>query len=297
MEPIAVELLMALAGGSAGAAGQQAWQTLHRLVMRRQAEGESEPPAVRELTAFAENPDSVERARELAEALLLRAQHDPVFAQALAAWKREAESTHTSSGDVHNEISGSTAHGTVIMGRDIHGTITFDGHTSPGPENDPDDDWPQEPPPGLGGTTGMTDEELTALAAAAGAVVVHMPELRQELARWVGRGDEQRERAVLSRLHQTASENAAADAIRAMLEDLSDLDREAVADALDQLLRRHGFASGLYGERGRGLSGPDNVVRGDQRNADIRGNNRSRVVGHTSPGPENDPDDDWPQES
>ncbi|WP_030670477.1 hypothetical protein [Streptomyces cellulosae] len=127
MDPIAPELLMALAGGTAGAAGEQIWTSLRNLVGRRSSAGE--PNHESELTALAEAADSAERATELAEALALRARQDPAFAEALAAWRREAEAlegTRTGSGDVRNVISGGTQ-STVVQARDVHGSINLGG--------------------------------------------------------------------------------------------------------------------------------------------------------------------------
>ena len=139
MVPIAPELLMALAGGTAGAAGEQIWTSLRNLVGRRSSGGEpdgqpqgephGEPQGERELTALVQVADSTERARELAEALALRARQDPAFAEALAAWRREAdalEGTRSGAGDVHNTVSGCTQD-TVIMARDVHGSINLGG--------------------------------------------------------------------------------------------------------------------------------------------------------------------------
>lgn len=127
MVPIAPELLMALAGGTAGAAGEQIWMSLRNLVRRRHSD--EEPYGEGELTALVQAADSAERATELAEALALRARQDPAFAEALAAWRQEAEvleGTRTGTGDVHNAISGGTQ-GTVIMARDVHGSINLGG--------------------------------------------------------------------------------------------------------------------------------------------------------------------------
>ncbi|MBC2877647.1 MULTISPECIES: hypothetical protein [Streptomyces] len=124
MDQIAPELLMTLAGGAAGAAGRQAWETLRSLVVRRRPGGEPEEDG--ELTALAEAPDDAARAAELAEALALRARQDPAFAQALADWRRQAEAlegtTRTGSGNVHNSVSGGTQN-TVIQARDVSGGI------------------------------------------------------------------------------------------------------------------------------------------------------------------------------
>ncbi|MEV7979934.1 hypothetical protein [Streptomyces sp. NPDC086519] len=127
MVPIAPELLMALAGGTAGAAGEQIWTSLRNLVRRRPSDGE--PYDEGELTALAEAPDNSERAVELARALALRARQDPAFAEALAAWRREAEAlegTRTGAGDVRNVVSGGTQ-STVIQTRDVHGSINLGG--------------------------------------------------------------------------------------------------------------------------------------------------------------------------
>ncbi|WP_414166444.1 hypothetical protein ACMATS_00665 [Streptoverticillium reticulum] len=127
MDLIAPELLMALAGGTAGAAGEQIWTSLRDLVGRRRSGGE--PGDQGELTALAEAPGNEKRATELAAVLALRARQDPAFAQALAAWRREAEALEgprTGAGDVHNEVSGGTQN-TVVQMRDVHGSITFGG--------------------------------------------------------------------------------------------------------------------------------------------------------------------------
>ncbi|MGW2649220.1 hypothetical protein ACWC2T_30945 [Streptomyces sp. NPDC001393] len=128
MDQIAPELLMALASGTAGAAGEQIWTSLRDLVRRRHSGAEPSGDQ-RELTALAEAPDSAERAAELAEALARRARQDPAFGQALTAWRQEAEAlegTRTGSGDVHNTISGGTQ-STVVQARDVHGSINLGG--------------------------------------------------------------------------------------------------------------------------------------------------------------------------
>ncbi|MER5358918.1 hypothetical protein [Streptomyces sp. NPDC002785] len=127
MDPIAPELLMALAGGTAGAAGEQIWTSLRNLIRRRPSDGE--PYEESELTALAEAAASAGRATELAEALALRARQDPAFAEALAAWRREAEALEgmrSGAGDVRNVISGGTQ-GTVVQTGDVHGSINVGG--------------------------------------------------------------------------------------------------------------------------------------------------------------------------
>lgn len=122
MEPITTGLLVALASGTAGAAGEQIWASLRDLVRRRaSAPGEATP------VVPAEPPRTEERARQLAALLNERARQDDGFAAALEIWRRQADAEITSrSGDVHNTISGGSQ-GTVIQGRDIHGNITFNG--------------------------------------------------------------------------------------------------------------------------------------------------------------------------
>ncbi|MYS91900.1 MULTISPECIES: hypothetical protein [Streptomyces] len=125
MEPITAGLLVALASGTAGAAGEQIWASLRDLVTRRGRRAGEEEPALP-----AEPPRTEERAGQLAALLNARARQDPDFAAALEVWRRRADAEAGSrSGDVHNEISGGTQ-GTVIQGRDIHGNITFGGGSS-----------------------------------------------------------------------------------------------------------------------------------------------------------------------
>ncbi|WP_031510622.1 hypothetical protein [Streptomyces megasporus] len=135
METIAADLLVALASGTAGAAGQHAWTSLRDLVRRRTAPEaapdapdapEDVPSGEEEFAALEERAESEERARALARALALRAAHDDAFRADLAAWRSTAGEAvaGTGAGDVHNEITGGTQ-GTVVMGRDFHGPITF----------------------------------------------------------------------------------------------------------------------------------------------------------------------------
>ncbi|MFI9630370.1 hypothetical protein [Streptomyces sp. NPDC052042] len=115
---------MALASGTAGAAGQSLWERLRALVRGEAAEAVGEG----ELVAFDEDTGNGARARELADALVLRADQDPAFAQALTLWRREAERVHggdgRGGGDTHQEISGGTQHN-VVFTRDVHGPINL----------------------------------------------------------------------------------------------------------------------------------------------------------------------------
>ncbi|MFF7749050.1 hypothetical protein ACFZCP_07285 [Streptomyces sp. NPDC007971] len=128
MEPIAPELLTALASGTAGAAGQQMWTALRDLVRRRT---DVEPNGMGELTALAAAVGSAERAalaERLAQVLAERAGRDSVFADALRAWRQDARDVvRTGSGDVHNEVSGGRQQ-TVIQARDVHGGINLGNH-------------------------------------------------------------------------------------------------------------------------------------------------------------------------
>ncbi|OKJ64200.1 hypothetical protein [Streptomyces sp. CB02261] len=132
MEVITAELLTALASGTAGAAGQQAWMSLRDLVRRRTAADrmtgapEELPSGEEELVALGEQAESTERARALARVLALRATYDEAFRDALAAWRSTAEdaAARTGAGDVDNRVTGGRQ-GTVIMGRDFHSPITF----------------------------------------------------------------------------------------------------------------------------------------------------------------------------
>ncbi|MGI5479451.1 hypothetical protein [Streptomyces lavendofoliae] len=159
---------------------------------------------------------------------------------------------------------------------------------------------------------------MTALAAAGGAAVVHAAGsdewegLRSRLARWLSRGDAERERGELERLNHSAAELAAAamtDRVRArheaawqtrietLLEDLDDdQQRDEAAAQLHQLLREvASSASGGGGLVSRNFHGPTALQTGArnlQVNQFVHG-----PVGHTPPGPENDPDDDWPEET
>ncbi|MEU5509057.1 hypothetical protein ACFTZ8_10195 [Streptomyces fungicidicus] len=127
MDPIPEELLMALAGGAAGSAGQQIWQSLRGLVRREPAVGGRPPEssAEGELALLEQHPDEAERARELAAALHRRAELDPAFADALTRWQAEGERAHRATGAAATfEVSGGTQH-SVVMAQNVHGDITL----------------------------------------------------------------------------------------------------------------------------------------------------------------------------
>lgn len=131
---MAADLLMALASGTAGAAGQNLWERLRALAQRspaRQpgaARGDGEPTVGELVVALDEDASDEQRAARLAECLALRARQDPAFAEALALWRREAEqlsAASTGGGTQHQEVSGGTQHN-VVFTRDVHGSITLD---------------------------------------------------------------------------------------------------------------------------------------------------------------------------
>jgi hypothetical protein len=130
VDPIAVALLAALAGGAGGEAGRQAWAGLTALVrrpfQRTTLEGE-ETRALStgevELVRLDQDPDDLVRAQELSTALAARAAVDAAFATELSRWHDEARRVRTGDGDVTNTVSGGTVHGPVLQGRDFSGTI------------------------------------------------------------------------------------------------------------------------------------------------------------------------------
>ncbi|MFT2016198.1 hypothetical protein ACMA1D_10200 [Streptomyces sp. 796.1] len=129
MDPISVEILIAMASGAAGAAGQRAWEALHTLVRRRPESGTSDPvPATGEdeLAALTAAPEDAQRARALLQALHQRAADDPQFRLSLAQWTQQAQAAQTGDGDTSNTVSGGEQHGPVLQGRDFNG-LTFNG--------------------------------------------------------------------------------------------------------------------------------------------------------------------------
>ncbi|MFI8513239.1 hypothetical protein ACIGHB_19125 [Streptomyces sp. NPDC085460] len=141
VEAMVAELLVALAGGTAGAAGAQAWTALRELVRRgpgpdtERAGAVPLPPGVAEADALERSVGREERAvvdaRALLAALELRAGQDAAFRAGLEAWWRsegraaeDERARRTGEGDVHNTIEGGTQHN-VVMGRDFHGPMNF----------------------------------------------------------------------------------------------------------------------------------------------------------------------------
>jgi hypothetical protein len=125
----------------------------------------------------------------------------------------------------------------------------------------------------------MLSEAMAALAAAGGSAVVQAAgtdawtAVRQQVARWFGRGDPQREHAELERLDQTAGELRAArpaeveqvrirqeaawqGRMEALLESLEDVERARVADELRTLLAQQtSHSSASAGPSGVAIGG------------------------------------------
>ncbi|NED78328.1 hypothetical protein G3I51_39645 [Streptomyces sp. SID9944] len=132
MEPISMALLVALAGGAGGEAGQRAWDALSTLVRRPFRRGEDTPAVSSgeaELAALARAPGP-ERANALRDALAARAVLDARFGADLRQWHEQTGALRTGDGEVHNTISGGTFHGPLVQGRDFSG-ITFNTAAAP----------------------------------------------------------------------------------------------------------------------------------------------------------------------
>ncbi|WP_331744075.1 hypothetical protein OG762_49090 (plasmid) [Streptomyces sp. NBC_01136] len=136
----------------------------------------------------------------------------------------------------------------------------------------------------------MLEQALTALAAAGGTAVVQAAGtdvwsgLRQAVARWFGRGDEQRERAELQRLDQAAIEMETAEAaeaarvrirqeavwqarIEAVLESLGEAERVRAAEELRALLAQYASDGGpSVGDGGQAVMG-DVKIQADHGSA------------------------------
>lgn len=137
MDPVSVQLLLALAAGAAGAAGRQTWTGLTELV-RRPFRRQGQPEAAQvasgeaELARLEESPGDPERAHALSTALAVRAALEPGFREALAAWHEEAKAAVDARDAVHNVISGGVQHGPVLMGRDFTQTTFTTAAQPPG---------------------------------------------------------------------------------------------------------------------------------------------------------------------
>lgn len=114
---------MAVATGTGGEMGRQLWDSLRGLLRREQADEATGLPGPStgeaELTALAEAPHDVERARALSEALSYRAERDPLFGADLMQWQRQAQAPQSGDGDTRNTVSGGKQSGPVVQGRDF----------------------------------------------------------------------------------------------------------------------------------------------------------------------------------
>ncbi|MFD6131189.1 hypothetical protein, partial [Streptomyces diastaticus] len=158
---------------------------------------------------------------------------------------------------------------------------------------------------------------MTALATAGGTAVVQAAGtdawtgVRQQVARWFGRGNPQREHAELERLEQTAGELEAArptevervrirqesawqGRIEALLESLEDGERARIADELRTLLvQQTSHSSVSAGQSGLAVGG-NGGTRGENRDVI---NVSSREVGtceNSPPSPPNELEDQVP---
>ena len=130
MDPVTIgAVLAAVAGGVGGALGSQVWLGVGALVRRpfRRAHatgdiGSRMPSGSAELAALEQNPSDERRAIALAEVLMVRADADAVFREAMEAWWERASHIRPG-GNSANTISGGTQYGPVLQGRDFTGLI------------------------------------------------------------------------------------------------------------------------------------------------------------------------------
>lgn len=157
----------------------------------------------------------------------------------------------------------------------------------------------------------MLSEAMTALAAAGGTAVVQAAgtdawtQTRQQVARWFGRGNPQREHAELERLDQTAGELEAArpaevervrirqeaawqGRIEALLESLEDIERARVTDELRTWLAQQTSHRGVSaGQSGLAVGG-DVHVRADHGSAAAVTMGNVTMGNPSQPGPHQD---------
>ncbi|WP_240152085.1 hypothetical protein [Streptomyces mobaraensis] len=133
MDPISASALAALVGGAGGEAGRQLWQSLAALVRRPFSDDAPEPSptlqlstAEPELTALQNATGDPARAQALATALANRAAADAEFRRNLEEWWQRARPLATSSGNVHNNISGGAHYAPVLQGpRLLRGYVLY----------------------------------------------------------------------------------------------------------------------------------------------------------------------------
>lgn len=133
MDPVTVALLVALASGAGGAAGQQTWGALSRLLRRpfqtpTSTGQDAASSGEAELDALQAAPADSAAAEALAEVLIRRAAMDPGFAAELSAWTRSAHGLGLGleAGRVqHNQVSGGIQNGPTFVGGEFTGPMTF----------------------------------------------------------------------------------------------------------------------------------------------------------------------------
>jgi hypothetical protein len=157
----------------------------------------------------------------------------------------------------------------------------------------------------------MLSEAMTALAAAGGTAVVQAAGtdawtgIRQQVARWFGRGNPQREQVQLERLDQTAAELQAArpaeaervrirqeaawqGRIEVLLESLEDVERARVVDELRTLQAQQTIPRAvLAGQSGLAVGGDLNV-RADNGSAAAVTMGNVTLGNPSQPGPHQD---------
>ncbi|WP_331750053.1 hypothetical protein OG963_43490 (plasmid) [Streptomyces sp. NBC_01707] len=154
----------------------------------------------------------------------------------------------------------------------------------------------------------MLSEAMAAMAAAGGTAVVQAAStdawtgLRQRLARWLGRGNPQRENAELERLDQTVGDlDAAAPAelgrvrihqgaawqarIETLLESLDDTERSQAAEQLSALLDQCNPRGGMSASQGGQAVGGNVDIRADHGSAAAWNMGDVTLGNPTQPGP------------
>jgi hypothetical protein len=120
-----VSLLSKIFSGTAGKAGEQAWDSLSSVTRRLFGRQSTSVEAVRRLD---ERPGDTDAIRTLAQALVDDAGRDPQAGAALRRWLAHAEQAISmeqhGSGSVTNTVSG-RVRGNVVQARDIQGNIRF----------------------------------------------------------------------------------------------------------------------------------------------------------------------------
>jgi hypothetical protein len=144
MDPVtlAVVLIAVVTGASEALSGQLltglaslVWRPWHRETQT--PDPAALPSGEAELTALQQSPRDQQKAAELAQVLLARADADADFGQALRQWWEHAEPIRASLGNVTNTVSGGTQTGPVLQGRDF---TNLNFGASPAPASAPPDD-------------------------------------------------------------------------------------------------------------------------------------------------------------